>query len=158
MAELKQLLQNLSLVLIVSAVLESILPPSGGKRAFHLLCGVVIFAAVASSIKGLNLQTFHADEILLSAPDTSQQMESRQNSALLLAAESGCASAAKDALEKARIPFSEIHAACEMNGGSVQLRKLTVSGTKTADRTAAHEVLAPLCENAQIVFVPEEMP
>ncbi len=155
---MKQTLLQLSVILILSAVLENILPPSAGKRAFHLLCSVVIFASLASAAGQINLSSFSLGHLLPPAQENEQQMESRRADAVLLAAETGYASAAAKVLQEASVAFSSVHAQCETQNETVVLKKLTVSGVAQESQTAAQNALAAVCSGAKIEFITEGPP
>lgn len=156
MSELKPLLQNVSLALILCAVLESVLPPSKGKRAFHLLCGVVIFTTLISSLRDMDLQNLQVDDWLTFSLQTSQEFQAQQNDALLLAAEKGYESAAVDALRDSVVAFSSVTAQCSIENETVTLQELTVAGVAEESKVIAQSALSSICEGAKISWVTEE--
>lgn len=153
---MKTALQNISLILILSAVLESILPQSNGKRAFRLLCGVAIFTVLVSSVRQIDFQNLNFDDPETVFEQTSQDLSTKTDSALLLAANQGYAQAAADTLRSAGVPFRSVHAMCELNEEALALKKLIVIGVEPEGKETAANALLKICSIEKIEWSTEE--
>ena len=155
MGELKQTLLLLSLSLFLCAVLESVLPPSPGKRAFRLLCGVAIFSVAASCFSGVELKSPGPETWFSSALLSAEELNAENEKAILFAAEEGWKAAACEALEKEGVPFSAVKARCELTKNAAELLSLRVAGVPEGEREKAREALRSVCGAIEIEWSTE---
>ena len=137
-----------ALMLILCAVLECLLPPGGGKKAFRVLCGVVVFASAAAAFRGFDVSELDLD--LPEISSLSQESDARANRALLLAGETGSRRAAQDALQGAGIAFDDVQTLCAAEGEGVSVRSVTVTGVENGQAQRANRTLAALFPGASI--------
>ncbi len=156
MGELLQGLRDLSLVLIVCALLDAVLPPSRGKRAFRLLCAVVIFCALLSPLKGFDLSDLRPEALLTETSELEALAQSQSDAALRIAARRGWETAAAETLRNAGVPFRFVRARCETENGQPRLLSLAVTGVPAAKSEAARNALVSLCEGAPLSIITEE--
>ena len=150
-------LLSFSLLVIVSAVLEAVLPPSGGKRAFHVLAAVVLFSALLSPLKSFDLSALDPEVLLTQRQEFSENAERENETALLLAASVGWKNAALDTLQSADVTGAQVDVLCDVQDGQVVLQKLTVRGIAPQQAALARRTLHELCgDSARISIITEE--
>ena len=141
---MKPALQTLAVLLIVTAVLEAILPQSRSKRAFHVLCAVVLFASLVQPLKGFDFSALELETLFTLPESVGTQMQEQNETARSLAVKTGAETAAKNALESAQIPFTHVMAHCEAQGKEIDLPRLSVTGVPSAQQTRARQILQEL--------------
>ena len=153
---MKPALQSLSVLLIVTAVLEVLLPPGKTKRAFHMLCAVVLFACVLQPLRHFDFSALELESLFTPEESAAVQMQRQNETALLLAVKTGAETAAKNALENAGLPFARVTAHCEEAGEEIVLSKLTVTGVPAEASLQAQRVLRALFKTETAIVIGTE--
>lgn len=153
---MKPALQSLSVLLIVTAVLEVLLPPGKTKRAFYVLCAVVLFACVLQPLRHFDFSALELESLFTPEESAAVQMQRQNETALLLAVKTGAETAAKNALENAGLPFARVTAHCETQGEEIVLSKLTVTGVPAEASLQAQRVLRALFKTETVLDIRTE--
>lgn len=126
---------TICVVSVVSGILSCVMPRSSAKKAFQYVCSVVLVYAVLYPFISGSFEFPDLEKIFGSdKADTSYEFSSKSEEVYLIAAQSGCISAAENVLKEINIAYDEVTAHCVTDDGEIILKKISVFGSYSQEQ------------------------
>lgn len=141
MGQINDWIISIAVVSIAAGVITCIIPKSKLKKTYCILISVLMLYTVMLPIIRNDKIEFDIDTVFDIDGEVSSNLNERNESVMILSAQTGIENAIARLLNENSIQYEKIAVKCQMENESIKTKSVSVSGNREADEEAIMSVI-----------------